>query len=343
MKLASFVAEGKESIGLVVEDAVYEIDRVIRSLRDLKALSTAGSLSHNISGLVMEELLALGQAAIDDCRKLNDDLLRFLEKGEPSDISHAGMNPSEMKWLPPVPRPPLMYGIGGNSPYYFRDKDFQIPAYPQGFLRPQSSLMGHGETVTIPPFYKSFRAAAELGVVIGKGGRNIPYKEAMEHVLGYTIVNDMASDTWKDFQMKGRDDSLIDTDMTVFVGRQATSLYSRSTDNFGPVGPVIATKDEVGDPYNLLIFNRLSGEELERSYTNAIVNGIERTIHFLSRMFTLLPGSILHMGTMSFDGYTVKEDMPLTRDDYMEIEIEKVGILRNPVNDLRYKEEAIWE
>ena len=164
----------------------------------------------------------------------------------------------------------------------------------------------------------------------------------MEHVLGYTIVNDMASDTWKDFHMKDKDDKLIDTDLTVFTARQATSVYSRSTDNFGPVGPSITTKDEVGDPYNLLIYNRLSGILRERSYTNAMVNGIEQTIHFLSQMFTLLPGSIIHMGTMSFDGYTVEEDMLLTHEDYMEIEIEKVGVLRNPVIDLRQKEEEIW-
>jgi 2-keto-4-pentenoate hydratase/2-oxohepta-3-ene-1,7-dioic acid hydratase in catechol pathway len=343
VRLASYIAKGKESVGLVIENTLYDINEVQKALNEFIVFSEPRFLRVDTASLHMEALLALGDEGIDGCRRMHDFLLRFREDGDQCQLRHAALNCSEVRWLPPVPRPPFMYGVAGNSPFYFRDKDFQIPAYPQGFLRPCTSLIGHNEPVTIPPFYRTFRAAAELGVVIGKGGRNISPKKAMEHVLGYTIVNDMASDTWKDFHMKDKDDELIDTDLTVFTARQATSLYSRSTDNFGPVGPSITTKDEVGDPYNLLIYNRLSGILRERSYTNAMVNGIEQTIHFLSQMFTLLPGSIIHMGTMSFDGYTVEEDMLLTHEDYMEIEIEKVGVLRNPVNDLRQKEEEIWQ
>jgi 2-keto-4-pentenoate hydratase/2-oxohepta-3-ene-1,7-dioic acid hydratase in catechol pathway len=181
-----------------------------------------------------------------------------------------------------------------------------------------------------------------LGVVIGKPGRDIAPADAMDHVWGYTIVNDMASDSWRAIALGAQTEHEVDTDLTVFTARHATSLFSRGSDHFGPVGPYITTKEEVGDPYNLLVWNRLSGVERERSYTNAMVNGIEQTIHFLSRMFPLQAGSIIHMGTMSFDGYTVEEDMPLSDTDTMEIEFERVGVLKNPVRDLRGQEEKIW-
>ena len=79
-----------------------------------------------------------------------------------------------------------------------------------------------------------------------------------------------------------------------------------------------------------MIYNRLSGIQRERSYSQALVNDIEHTIEYLSRMFTLKPGMIIHMGTMSIDGYTVEQDMRLTDEDYFEIEYEKIGALRNP-------------
>ena len=88
----------------------------------------------------------------------------------------------------------------------FRDKNFQIPAYPRGFMRPTNthSLIGHRSRVTIPASYETMRASAELGVVIGKTGRNIPEESAMGYVYGYTLVNDMCSDSWKVVALQGR-------------------------------------------------------------------------------------------------------------------------------------------
>ena len=204
-------------------------------------------------------------------------------------------------------------------------------------MRPtnEHALVGHNATVNIPAHYSTMRASAEMGVVIGKSGRNVSEAEAMSYVYGYTLVNDMCSDSWKVVALQGADESLMHEDLTVFTQRAATSYYSRSTDTFASVGPYIVTKDEVPDPYNLMVWNRLNGITRERVHTQAMVNSIERTISFLSRIFTLQPGMIFHMGTMGIDGFTLEADMHLGAGDYFEIEYEHIGILRNYVNDMR--------
>ena len=199
----------------------------------------------------------------------------------------------------------------------------------------QFALIGHLAPVVIPRQYQTMRASAELGVVIGKPAKNISSAQAMDCVFGYTIVNDMCSDSWKTIALDGKPESMMHEDITVFTARAATSYYSRSTDTFAAIGPWIVTKEEIRDPYNLLVYSRLSGVQRDRGYTQAMVNGIEQTLAFLSRMFTLQPGMIIHMGTMGIDGFTVESDMALSEDDYFEMEYEEIGALRNYVKDLR--------
>lgn len=346
MKLATVYAAGKKRVGMVVQDSFYDFHEVQKSLVEVKQLfSKPRFFDVDTSVFDMIALLDMGERGLAACQRVQDFLKWSLEEGDPFILRKAKFELNRVKWMPPVPRPPLMFGIGGNAPFYFRDKAFQIPGYPQGFLRPRSphTLIGHMQPVTIPAFYRSFRSAAELGVIIGKPGRDIKADEALEHVGGYTIVNDICSDTWKDYAMSGEDERAIDTDMTVFGYRHVTSFYSRSTDNFAPVGPYLVTRDEVPNPYDLIAYNRLSGIRRERTHSQSIVNGIEQTIEFLSKMFTMRPGMILHMGAMSIDGYTVEEDMILTDEDYFEVEYEKIGRLRNPVNDLRAQKETMYD
>jgi 2-keto-4-pentenoate hydratase/2-oxohepta-3-ene-1,7-dioic acid hydratase in catechol pathway len=215
------------------------------------------------------------------------------------------------------------------------------------------------ETVTIPPFYREFRCASELGVVIAPGGRNIPRERAMDHVVGYTCVNDMVSNHWKDiYTQNARSDP-------AFIDLCTSSFYGRATDGFAPVGPYITTADEVGDPYGLLVYSRMSpGKAIaqgtasqasatgrqsvpgaaaaseapvmrDRSHTNATIVGIDQAIAWLSRLVTLPPGAIIHMGTMGVDGYQVYPDQPMEAGSYVEVEFERVGVLRNPIDDQR--------
>ena len=337
MRVLTYKENRREKLAIVVGNIVYDILSVMESVHELKAISKPKFFSQDISTMSMVDLINLGNEGLRILKEMATYIRWHSEHGDRLLLRKAVRKEEEIEWLPPITKPPVVFGIGGNSPLFFRDKNFQIPAYPRGFIRPINthSLIGHRSRVTIPASYETMRASAELGVVIGKSGRNIAEESAMEYVYGYTLVNDMCSDSWKVVALQGEDERRMHEDITVFTQRAATSYYSRSTDSFAAIGPYIVTKDEVPDPYNLMVWNRLSGVLRERGYTQAMVNSIERTVSFLSRIFTLQPGMIFHMGTMGIDGYTVEKDMLFEEDDYYEIEYEHIGKLRSYINDLR--------
>jgi 2-keto-4-pentenoate hydratase/2-oxohepta-3-ene-1,7-dioic acid hydratase in catechol pathway len=337
MKILTYRENGEDRLGLYVDGKVYDLETVRISVKELKSYTKPGFFQYGPFDFSMVELMRRGEPGLDVLREMEAYIRWNSHSGDPFLLRNAIRDESSIQWLPPVPCPPVLFGIGGNSPLFFRDKDYQIPAYPRGFLRPTNphALIGHLQKVSIPAHYSTMRASAELGVVIGKSGRNIAPEKAMEHVYGYTLVNDMCSDSWKTVALEGKEEALMHKDLTIFTQRAATSYYSRSTDTFAAVGPYIVTRDEVSDPYNLFVYNRLSGVLRERGYTQAMVNGIERTVSFLSRIFTLQPGMIFHMGTMGIDGYTLEPDMYLGGEDYFEIEYENIGVLRNYIIDQR--------
>ena len=337
MKIFTYKEDSREKLGLVVKGNIYDLEAVCASTREVKVVSAPTFFDQPVGAMSLADVIALGDNGLLALRRVEDYIRWLTSSGDPLLLRSASRNELEIEWLPPIPRPPVLFGIGGNSPLFFRDKSYQIPAYPRGFMRPtnEHALLGHRAKVEIPSHYSTMRASAELGVVIGKVGRDIQPSEAMNYVWGYTLVNDMCSDSWKVVALGDQDESMMHKDLTIFTQRASTSYYSRSTDGFAAIGPYVVTKDEVPDPYNHMVWNRLSGIQRERGLTQAMVNGIERTVSFLSNIFTLQPGMIFHMGTMGIDGYTVEADMRLSDEDYFEIEYEGIGVLRNYILDHR--------
>ena len=152
---------------------------------------------------------------------------------------------------------------------------------------------------------------AEFAVVIGKGGRHIPADRWRDHVFGYTILNDVSA---RDFQM-------------------ATSqwMMGKTFDTFAPMGPVIVTADEIADPHNVRIALRINGETLQDSNTSNLIFGVDKLIAFLSSVFTLEPGDVISTGTPAGVGFARKPPVWLKPGDTVEIEVEGIGTLTNPV------------
>lgn len=342
MKILAYRKHGNSKLGLKVDSEIYDIEEVCISVSEWKTYTKPTFFKDNAANLSMLELIQMEDEGLSALKLMEAYIRWHKSDGDPLLLRKALLKEEEIEWLPPIESPPVLYGIGGNSPLFYRDKNYQIPAYPRGFMRPTArhTILGHRGMVVIPENYSTMRASAEMGVVIGLTGRNVPEEKAMSHVYGYTLVNDMCSDSWKDVALQGADESEIHKDLTLFTQRAATSYYSRSTDTFASIGPYIVTKDEIQDPYNLLVWNRFSGITRERGYTQSMVNSIERTVSFLSRIFTLQPGMIFHMGTMGIDGYTIEADMVLGEDDYFEIEYERIGVLRSYIQDLRTRRRA---
>jgi len=263
---------------------------------------------------------------------IEEYLLSSIEK-QRDEYKAAELKVGSFTYASPIHVCPLFFGAIQNSPEFWRRnrRDRIDLMFLNGFARSIGARTAHKEMLHIPEYTTSFRCAAELGVVIGKDGKNITEDDAMDHVFGYTCVNDMIGNCWKSIA-KERHPAKAPSRFELLVN----SYYGRCTENFGPVGPYITTKDQVPDPYNLVMLTKQSGKVKDRAYSNAMLKGIERGIHLLSQYVPLKAGSIVHMGTMGCDGITINEYDPLSELDYIEIDIEKVGVLRNHFIDHRF-------
>ena len=180
-------------------------------------------------------------------------------------------------------------------------KSDEAPSVPQLFLKPSSSVIGPGETIVLPAEARRVDAEGELVAVIGRVCRNVSEAEALDYVLGYTCGNDVSARHWQ------RDD--------------VQWWRAKGSDTFTAIGPVIATGL---DPSNLMLRTRVNGEVRQESSTSNLIHSLAKIISFASQVMTLEPGDLVFTGT---PGETPKLD----DGDVVEIEIEGIGVLRNPV------------
>lgn len=198
--------------------------------------------------------------------------------------------------------PSKIVAVGQNYKLHARELDLPVPEEPVLFLKPPTAALAHGAPVSYPSMAARVDYEAELAVVIGKGGRDIPEKAAKDHILGYTAFNDV---TARDLQKKD--------------GQWARA---KGFDTFAPFGPYIRT--DIPDPQNLRIQALLNGEILQDSNTSDMIFPITYIVSFVSRIMTLMPGDVIATGTPQGIG-------PMRRGDTVTIRIEGLDDLTNPV------------
>ena len=259
-------------------------------------------------------LLGLTEAGFPDLLSVingGDEALDRVRRWAGSPEAGARLPMGQMSLCAPIPRPPKIVCIGLNYRDHAAETKMAIPEVPTVFSKYATSVTGHRRPIVLPGNSAKPDYEAEFAVVIGKGGRHIPEQAWREHVFGYTIVNDVSA---RDFQM-------------------ATSqwMMGKTFDTFAPMGPVIVTADEIADPHNLHISLRLNGEVLQDSNTSNLIFGVGKLIAYLSSVFTLEPGDIISTGTPAGVGFARKPPVWLKPGDEVEVEIEGIGTLINPV------------
>jgi 2-keto-4-pentenoate hydratase/2-oxohepta-3-ene-1,7-dioic acid hydratase in catechol pathway len=202
--------------------------------------------------------------------------------------------------LPPV-LPGKIIGVGRNYPEHAAEQGAPIPEIPLIFLKPPSAIIGPMDKIFLPPQSQQVEHEGELGVVIGKRGRWISTEDAMQHVLGYTIANDV---TARDLQR-----------------RDGQWTRGKGFDTFCPIGPWLETEF---DPTDALITTRVNGEMRQMSSTREMIFGLPQLIAYISSTMTLEPGDLILTGTPAGVG-------KLNPGDVVMVEIEGIGILRNEV------------
>jgi len=234
-----------------------------------------------------------------------DGTVRKLE-GSPFESPRAGEPVGKidaLTLLPPVEAPKCIC-VGLNYKAHIEESNAKTPEFPLLFMKPRTALIGHGASVVYPKISRHVEYEAELVVVMGKRGRWIPKERVGEHVLGYTIGNDISARDWQRREMANG-----------FI------LWGKGMDTFGPVGPVVDTSIDASDRRITL---RLNGELKQDSRTSDLLFDVPHLVSELSKAFTFEPGDLIMTGTPSGVG-------PIKAGDVMEVEIEGLGVLRNPV------------
>lgn len=213
--------------------------------------------------------------------------------------------------LAPVPNPGKFICVGLNYRDHAAESGMAIPKEPMVFAKFPSAVTGPEAPVFLPKSSQRVDYEAELAIVIGRRCRRVTKAEAMQYVLGFTCVNDVSA----------RDLQESDGQWT----------RAKSLDSFAPMGESIVTLDDLSDASNLRIQLRLNGETLQDSNTEQMVFHAADLVSFLSTDITLQPGDVISTGTPPGVGFARKPPIYLHDGDVMEVEIEKIGVLRNPV------------
>lgn len=274
MRLARFNLAGRERWGQVAQDESLRLAPIGTTLRD-----TLGGGPDQLQSFTWEET--------------------------------AGS--SSVTLLAPIADPPQFIGVGQNYQDHVAETGVEPPSRPVTFGLLRNAIVGPGVPIKIPPFTQEVDWEAELAIVIGKGGSDIPRSRAVDAIAGYTIVNDV---TARDIQMaEGQ------------WGR------AKSFNTFKPMGPWIVGTDELGDAAGLAISLSVNGVVRQKSTTSNLIFDVPSLVSYLSQQTNLMPGMVIATGTPGGVGFGHRPPEYLKDGDVVEIVIEGIGSLVNPVRN----------
>ncbi len=231
------------------------------------------------------------------------------------DLSLTDERVEVKQWLAPL-QPSTIYCIGLNYRAHAAETGAELPEHPVLFMKPNTALNHPGHPILLPNACEhgpEVDYEAELAVVIGKTARNVPIERALDHVFGYTCANDISARRWQKHAGGGQ------------------WIRGKSFDSFCPLGPVLVGADEIPDPQCLPIRSTLNGRTMQASNTADMIFSVAELIAFISRDTTLLPGTVILTGTPEGVGFARQPPVFLTDGDTVEITIEGIGSLSNPV------------
>ncbi|MET3598405.1 fumarylacetoacetate hydrolase family protein [Martelella mangrovi] len=202
--------------------------------------------------------------------------------------------------------------IGLNYADHAAESGMAVPAEPVMFMKATSAICGPFDEVLVPRGSDKCDWEVELGVVIGKGGVYISEDEAMDHVAGYCVINDISE---RGFQIE----------------RSGQWVKGKSADTFGPIGPWLVTTDEIDDPQNLKMWLEVDGKRYQDGSTRTMVFGVRHLVSYISQFMSLQPGDIISTGTPPGVGMGLKPPVYLSGGETMKLGIEGLGAQRQSV------------
>jgi 2-keto-4-pentenoate hydratase/2-oxohepta-3-ene-1,7-dioic acid hydratase in catechol pathway len=264
--------------------------------------STVVPTLHEQGPLSVRELLSFGPETLADACGEATDLL----------AGDAAARPfAEVTLGPAITDPAKILCVGLNYRAHAAESNVDVPTVPTVFAKFQNCLIGPSEPIVMPHVSTQIDYEGELAAIIGKRCKEVSEADALEYVAGYAAFNDV---TARDLQHQ-----------------VSQWTVGKSIDTFGPIGPGIVPADLVGDPQDLQLITRVNGQVMQSESTALMVFSVAELISFLSHAMTLEPGDVIATGTPSGVGVSMQPPLFLKPGDEVEVEIERVGVLRNPV------------
>lgn len=292
--------EGPALGGLVGDDVVLLRPALSAAMRAAGEADTAGAVIPNdMVALIADEaaMVAAGRA------------LAFAARAENAALRAPV---ASVRLLAPL-KPGKILGVGRNYGDHAKEVGGPKLEMPRIFMKPASSVVGPGAAVRIPPAVTKPDWEAELAVVIGKRASHVSEGVALDHVAGYTVLDDVSA---REFQ---------------FDVPLAMTSFAKGMDGFCPMGPCLATADEVGEPWALDIRCWLNGEEVQHGNTRDLIFPVATLIAFLSRYMALEPGDVIATGTPAGVGHFRDPPRYLRPGDRLRMEVERVGVLEHSI------------
>jgi 2-keto-4-pentenoate hydratase/2-oxohepta-3-ene-1,7-dioic acid hydratase in catechol pathway len=291
MRLVTFLLAGGAAarLGAMAGDAVI----------DLAAVSASVPAT-------MAELLALGPPVLALAA-------RALEAGSRAGAGGVRHALSAVRLLAPLPRPGKILGVGRNYGAHAAEGGLTTQEKPRIFVKLSAAVIGTGTPIRKPRAVAKLDYETELAVVIGTAGRDIAERDALAHVAGYSILNDVSA-----------------RELQFDVSPPQTS-FAKSMDGFCPMGPCLATPDEFADVSDIELSCSVNGEEVQRATTRDMIFPVPALIAYLSRYLTLEPGDVIATGTPAGVGAFRKPPRYLEPGDVVRMEIPGIGVLENPI------------
>lgn len=262
-------------------------------------------------------------------RELPSDMMRFLEadKGawdraraiveawkslpEVLDGRRVLLPLDQLRLAAPVPKPYKLIGIGLNYSDHAAESNMKVPDEPIFFAKFANTVIAPDEPIVYPSVTNELDYEVELAFVIGKPGKRILEERALEHVFGYTVINDVSA---RDLQFK-----------------DGHWIKGKTLDTFSPMGPALVTADEIPDPQRLRLTLDVNGERKQNGSTDKMIFGVASLVAYLSTLMTLEPGDVVFTGTPPGVGFGRRPQVYLKPGDVVNAWVEGIGTLTNPI------------
>ena len=244
----------------------------------------------------------------DQIEDLNPNTLNFetLSKLQKLDLKNLNEISSNQRIGSCLTNPGKFVAIGLNYSDHAAETGQPVPSEPIVFMKATSSINGPNDNIEISEGSKKLDWEVELGIVIGKHTKNIKEDQALSHIFGYCMVNDISEREWQ-------------------IEKMGQWVKGKSHDTYGPIGPYIVTKDEVKDINNLNLFLDLNGKRMQTGNTNTMIFNVNYIVSYLSKYMSLQPGDIITTGTPPGVGMGMKPQLFLKEGDKMKLSIDLLG------------------